>query len=288
MAACAELNSECIEEFLSSFNTVLVDCDGVLWCGEDNIIEGSRDTLVKLRMLGKRVIYFSNNSTKSRSQYQQKLHRLGFEAELNEIICATSVCCQYIKDTLNIDENVYLVGSSGFIEELDRHGIKHFGSGEDPVEGNLTEWTNIEYRTDVKAVLVGFDAHFNYMKIMKAANYLRNPNCYFLTNGLDFEFPLFNNDRIVPAAGCFVLPIQAAAKRKPTILGKPNKLMFEAVKQIYPDVDATKCIIIGDRLDVDIEFGKRGGGDEGVVSKRRRLRGAVSEWERAVSKSWRP
>ena len=69
-------NSE-VSAFLNSFDTVLTDCDGVLWRGSV-AVEGSPDVIQALRSLGKKVIYVTNNSTKSRREYLKKVTDLGF------------------------------------------------------------------------------------------------------------------------------------------------------------------------------------------------------------------
>ena len=63
---CRELSKMSAEEvaaFVASFDTVMTDCDGVLWNGA-GAIEGSPDVVNKFREMGKRVFFCTNNSTK--------------------------------------------------------------------------------------------------------------------------------------------------------------------------------------------------------------------------------
>ena len=66
-----------VGDFIDSFDTVLTDCDGVLWTGA-NAIEGSPETINLLRDAGKKIIYVTNNGTKSRREYVKKCQNLGF------------------------------------------------------------------------------------------------------------------------------------------------------------------------------------------------------------------
>ena len=84
-------NSE-VDAFLSSFDTVLTDCDGVLWTGSV-AIDGSPEVIQALRKLGKKVIYVTNNSTKSRKEYLTKVTELGFGGEA---VSHYSKICSYI------------------------------------------------------------------------------------------------------------------------------------------------------------------------------------------------
>ena len=52
---------------------------GVLWAG-DTIIGQANEALNKLRALGKRIFYVTNNSTKSRQEFVEKCQKLGFIA----------------------------------------------------------------------------------------------------------------------------------------------------------------------------------------------------------------
>ncbi|KAK8397375.1 hypothetical protein O3P69_004831 [Scylla paramamosain] len=75
----ALITRENFKSFLESFDTVLTDCDGVLW-HEDRLIGQAHVTLNTLQALGKKVFFVTNNSIKSRDDYIEKCGRLGFKA----------------------------------------------------------------------------------------------------------------------------------------------------------------------------------------------------------------
>ena len=82
--SCKEIGSLSkseLDAFLNSFDTVLTDCDGVLWAGS-YAIDGSPEVVQALRKIGKKVIYVTNNSTKSRKEYLKKVTDLGFGGDL--------------------------------------------------------------------------------------------------------------------------------------------------------------------------------------------------------------
>ncbi|CAG8792332.1 17891_t:CDS:2, partial [Dentiscutata erythropus] len=53
--------------FIDKFDTFLLDCDGVLWRDNDVIS-------------GKRILFVTNNSSKSRADYLLKFKKLNIEA----------------------------------------------------------------------------------------------------------------------------------------------------------------------------------------------------------------
>ncbi|TYH68598.1 hypothetical protein ES332_D06G271200v1 [Gossypium tomentosum] len=61
---------------LDSVDAFLFDCDGVIWKG-DKLIDGVPQTLDMLRSKGKKLVFVTNNSTKSRIQYANKFQSLG-------------------------------------------------------------------------------------------------------------------------------------------------------------------------------------------------------------------
>merc|ERR1712071_515620 len=78
--AAVKLSTDVIRAFVDSFDTILVDCDGVLWAGS-KLISNSVETINFLKENGKQVFYVTNNSTKTRSQYLVRLLEIGYNAE---------------------------------------------------------------------------------------------------------------------------------------------------------------------------------------------------------------
>jgi ribonucleotide monophosphatase NagD (HAD superfamily) len=62
-----------LKSFIDSYDTFLLDCDGVVWQG-NTLIEHSKETIMLLKSLGKRIIYVTNNVTvpHSRHRIQEK------------------------------------------------------------------------------------------------------------------------------------------------------------------------------------------------------------------------
>lgn len=50
---------------------------------------------------------------------------------------------------------------------------------------------------EVAAVLVGYDKHFSYPKMVKAATYLRDPNVHFIGTNTDENYPI-SSDIVLP------------------------------------------------------------------------------------------
>lgn len=68
VARMAQLDAAAAKSALDGISTVVLDCDGVLWRGND-VIEGVDAALPRIRAGGRRVLYVTNNSQKTRQQY---------------------------------------------------------------------------------------------------------------------------------------------------------------------------------------------------------------------------
>lgn len=109
----------------------IFDCDGVIWRG-DTLIPGVPETLDMLRKAGKKLIFVTNNSTKSRKGYQGKFTNLGLTVAPEEIYSSSFAAAAYLEATnFPKDKKVYVVGEVGVQEELDLLGFQHFGGPED-------------------------------------------------------------------------------------------------------------------------------------------------------------
>lgn len=55
--------------------------------------------------------------------------------------------------------------------------------------------------------------------------------------------------------------LEVASGRKATVIGKPNRYMFECISSQFPGMDPAQCLMVGDRLETDMLFGSNCGLD---------------------------
>jgi len=218
-------------------------------------VPGAAAAIAKLKNLGKKIFYVTNNSTKSRDEYLKKFHGLNFEANKDEIYSTSYAAACYLQD-INFDKKVYIVGSRGIAEELDNVKIKHSGVGPDFATNGSIDYVHegVNLDPEIGAVLVGFDDYFSYNKIMKASSYLKKPDCLFLATNTDETFPVGLDHLTMPGTGSLVASIKVASDRNPIVLGKPVPYLFEAIAKRHA-IQPERTIMIGDRLNTDILFG---------------------------------
>lgn len=273
-----------VRDWLASFDTVMTDCDGVLWVGAE-AIPGSPEVICRLRELGKRVFYVTNNSTKHRREYKTKVDTLGFGGDLEDIVGTAYLAAAYLEETgFDKSKLVYVVGSSGITQELDDVGIKYLPIGPDTVSDSLSleaiKHSPVVLDPRVAGVVVGFDINISFNKMLKGASYASQPGCTaFVATNTDEQFPMKGTELIIPGTGAMVAAVTTAAGRQPVVLGKPSKYMFEIVQRRHPGIQPARTLMIGDRANTDILLGKNCGLQTLMVGSGVHSLTQVREWE---------
>ncbi|VVT49529.1 uncharacterized protein SAPINGB_P002314 [Magnusiomyces paraingens] len=249
-----------VEEFLAQYDDFLFDCDGVLWSG-NHLLPSVVETLEFLRSRGKRLIFVTNNSTKSRKAYTSKFAKFGITVSKDEIFGSAYSSAIYLSQVLKFpkDKKVLIVGEAGMEEELAEVGIQTVG-GTDPslrkVEASDEDLANLAYDPTIGAVLCGLDFHITYLKMANALVQIQNPSTLFLATNIDSTFP--THGKLLPGAGTIVGTLVTSSGRTPVSLGKPSGAMMDSIKAKFK-FDAERACMVGDRLNTDIAFGRAGG-----------------------------
>ncbi|ROT35698.1 4-nitrophenylphosphatase [Sodiomyces alkalinus F11] len=253
-----------IQEFLDKFDVFLLDCDGVLWSG-DRLLPGVREAIEFLQSKGKRTIFVTNNSTKSRQEYHKKFTRLSIPCTPDDIFGSSYSAAIYVSRILALPTSdkpkVFVLGEAGVEDELRAEGVSFIGGTDPALRRDITpeDFDNLADGSaldpEVGAVLCGLDFHVNYLKLATAAQYLRR-GALFLATNTDSSLPMSGS--FFPGAGSVGFPLVNMLGRKPLALGKPSQAMMDAVEGKF-HLDRARTCMIGDRLDTDIRFGIEGG-----------------------------
>ncbi|XP_070803994.1 SH3 domain-binding protein 1 [Pituophis catenifer annectens] len=261
MAGCRRLSGACLREVLGESQGLLFDCDGVLWTGE-RAVPGAPELLERLNQNGKTTLFVSNNSRRSVAELECRFCRLGFRGIRGEQVFSSALCSAlYLRQRLLGGEagagdsaastpgRVFVLGGEGLRGELRDAGLRLTGEEGDGDEEPLP----------VRAVVVGYDDQFTFAKLSEACAYLRDPRCLLVATDPDPWHPLSSGQR-TPGTGSLTAAVETASGRKATVIGKPNTYMFECIVERF-GVDPSRMLMVGDRLETDILFGKNCGLD---------------------------
>lgn len=216
------------------YSLYIFDLDGTLFRG-DEPIPGAAEALARLRTDGAGIRFLTNNSSQTRDTYVAKLNRLGFEAYPHEVYSsAIGTAAFLLQENLN---SAFVVGESGLKETLSAAGIK------------VTD-------DQPSAVIVGICKSFSYDLMSQAMQHIRGGAKFVATN-TDPTYPM-EGGRFIPGSGSLVAAVKTCAEVEPFVVGKPNPFLVNLILK-DSEVRANDALVVGDRMDTDIEAGVRAG-----------------------------
>lgn len=218
----------------------IFDMDGVLYRGKEPIPHAAWG-VDALRSAGHTVRFLTNNSSRTRARYIPKLADLGIACSMDEIVTSSHILARLLVERGLKGSTVYALGHDGLRDEL-----------VDVAQCRLIAGDGA--RADV--VAVGIDREFTYDKMRIAQHHLLFGAQFFSTNR-DSTFPV-EGGILVPGAGSIVAAVATASSKEPENVGKPNPLGTELVCRLC-GIPPAETVVIGDRLDTDIEAGKAAG-----------------------------
>jgi len=252
--------SEPAKQILDKTDVFIFDCDGVIWRG-DSLIPGIPETLERLRALGKKMFFVTNNSTKSRAGYKKKFDQLGLDIPSEEIFSSSFAAAAYLEQTKfkESGKKVYIIGEVGICEELDNIQVPWIGGPQDgDKQPEMGPGGRLEIDEDVGAVIVGFDRYVNYYKIQYAQLCINElPGCEFIATNLDAVTHLTDAQEWA-GNGSMVGAIKGCTGQEPTVVGKPSPLMIDYLCTKL-GLERSRICMVGDRLDTDVLFGTDNG-----------------------------
>jgi HAD superfamily hydrolase (TIGR01450 family) len=222
------------------------DLDGTIYLG-DELLPGAKRLILKLRELGKRVIFLSNNPTKDPKMYAEKLGELGLKTPASEIVNTVVTMTEWLLRN-QPDATVFPISEEPLKNSLGEAGIR---ISEDPEEIDIVI-ASYDRGFDYHKLQIAFDAIWFYKRAMLVTT---NPDRYCPLPG----------GRGEPDAAAIVAAIEACTGTKCQVnVGKPDPIMLETIIDLIGP-DAKECLMSGDRLYTEIRMAKRAGMPSAVV-----------------------
>lgn len=222
-------------ESLKNKTLFVLDMDGTIYL-DDTPIEGAREFVDTAKKNGRKIIYFTNNASKSISMYYEKLDRLGFAVAPGEIVSSADVTEDYLNTNYK-GKSVYLVGTPALESSFKKAGI------------TLTDGSYADI------VVVSFDTTLTYDKLDNACHLIRN-GADFISTHPDFNCPVKKG--FIPDSGAICALVTASTGVKPKYLGKPYVETANYLAKISKS-DFKDVAVVGDRLYTDIALGRNHG-----------------------------
>jgi 4-nitrophenyl phosphatase len=221
---------------LTNIRSLVVDMDGVLYRG-NMPLPGLKEFFAFLRRHDIRFVLATNNSTRTPQAYADKLAGMGVEVATEEVLTSGQVVAQVMAKKYPPGTRVHVFGMPSLRQAVAEAGFELADEG-------------------VAAVAASMDWELSYEKLKQASLLIRGGAEFYATN-LDPTFPA-EDGLLPPGTGSVIAFLRTASEATPIVTGKPEAHMFTIAMErmgAAPEISAT----IGDRLDTDLEGGRRSG-----------------------------
>ena len=228
------------------YEAYVFDLDGTVYLG-DELLPGARRLVGKLREMGKKVVFLSNNPTKDPRMHAEKLTRLGIPTQEEAVVNTVVTMTRWLLKN-HPAATVFPIAEEPLKNALREAGIR---MSEEPEE--------------IDIVVASFDRTFDYSKLRIAFDAIWfHKRARLVATNPDRYCPL-PGGRGEPDAAAVVGAIEACTGAKcEANVGKPNPVMLETVTAMI-DLAAADCLMTGDRLRTDVRMALDAGMPSAVV-----------------------
>ncbi len=229
------MNEKKFKNLLKNTKVILLDLDGTLYL--DKVpFKGVDSTLKELRKRGIKLVYLTNNSSRTKEVYENLLKEIKLFKRGDTVYTSTQATIDFVKN-YNKDAKVYLVATDDVKKEFVKEKI------------NLIE----EY-PDI--CVLTYDTTINFEKFKKLNEFVVK-GAFYIASHPDDVCPM--PDVYMPDVGSFIKLIECSSGRTPDVIcGKPFSYMGEGIKNTFL-VNSDEIIMIGDRLHTDVRFANNNG-----------------------------
>ncbi len=209
------------------YDCLLIDLDGTVFRGR----QPTDGAVQSLDQVDSRKLYVTNNASRSAEEVAAHLRELGFTATSTDVVTSAQSAAHLLAEQLPSDARVLIVGTESLANEIAAVGLRPVRLFEDkPV-----------------AVVQGLSMTIGWPDLAEAALAIRAGALWVAAN-VDLTLPTERG--LLPGNGSLVAALRTATGAEPQVAGKPAPtLLNDAVSR----GDFRNPLVIGDRLDTDIE-----------------------------------
>lgn len=218
-----------MNEKLKKVKCFLLDMDGTVYL-DSNLIDGALDAVKRMNEFS-RAMFLTNNSSAARSDYAERLTKMGFDVTVDDVFTSGNATIEYLHNFYE-GKRIFLFGNEKLRNEFIEGGIV-------PVEENPD------------LIVVGFDTTFDYDRLTRLCDLIREGVPYICTHP-DINCPTAKGFK--PDVGAFIALIEKSTGVSPILVcGKPNRPIGESVQRLL-GLQPFEIAMVGDRLETDMQF----------------------------------
>ncbi len=228
---------------VDGYDLVIFDLDGVVYLGTQPV-PGAVEAVNRLHERGTPLVYATNNAARRPDEVALLLTGLGIRAGADEVLTSPQAAAALLADRLPEGAPVLVVGTDALRAEVTRVGLTPVHSADDKPA----------------AVVQGYGPEVGWPDLAEACVAVRAGALWVATNA-DRTLPSVRGP--LPGNGALVAAVATALGRGPDeIVGKPAPALFQRAAE---RTRAGRPLVVGDRLDTDVEGAVRAGMDSLLV-----------------------
>ncbi|WP_410814795.1 HAD-IIA family hydrolase [Micromonospora sp. 067-2] len=228
---------------IDGYTLVVFDLDGVIYL-IDRPIPGAVEAVARLHAEGRAVAYATNNASRRSSDVADLLTGMGVPARPEEVLTSAAASAELLRDRLPAGAPVLVVGAEALRAEVRAVGLTPVSRADE----------------EPAAVVQGYGPQVGWAELAEASVAVRAGALWIATN-TDRTLPSGRGP--LPGNGALVAVLRTALERDPdVVVGKPESALFETAARRS---DGGRTLVVGDRLDTDIEGARRAGLDSLLV-----------------------
>ncbi len=226
----------------TGYDVALLDLDGVVYLG-GTAIPGAAEALRKAGAAGMRLAYVTNNAFRTPAAIAALLTSFGVPAAQEDVVTSAQAAARLLAERLPAGAPVLVIGGSGLRMALRERGLRPVSTAADhPL-----------------AVVQGYSPDVSYSMLAEGSLAVAAGALFVGSNG-DLTLPSRRGRQ--PGNGSLLQVIATATGVRPLVAGKPEPpLHNESVLR----TGARHPLVVGDRLDTDIEAAHRVDADSMLV-----------------------
>jgi HAD superfamily hydrolase (TIGR01450 family) len=225
-----------------SYDVAMLDLDGVVYVGPD-AVHGAPEHLADAKAAGLHLAYVTNNAARTPDAVAAHLRELGIDVEDGDVVTSAQAAARLLAGELPAGAAVFVIGGEGLEVALTEEGLR-------PVQ---------DVAQEPVAVVSGFHRDLRWSTVIDGAILVRTGLPWVASN-TDMTVP--TPDGPGPGNGALVRVVAEFADREPEVAGKPKPPLFE---ETLRRVGGNRPLVVGDRLDTDIEGANATGYDSLLV-----------------------
>jgi arabinose operon protein AraL len=234
------------ELLLDRMESVVLDLDGTVYLG-DGALPRAPEAVAALREAGKRIVFCSNNPTRTPDDYAAKLSKLGIPTDPAEVFTSLKATVRWV--------------------QAEMPGAAVFPIGEQPLHDALAD-AGVELCDDperIDLVISSYDRTFDYRKLQIAFDALWFHRRARLVATNPDRFCPFPGGRGEPDAASITAAIRACTGAEcEAVFGKPERGLLDMIADAT-GLDPATTVMVGDRLSTDVPFAHNTGMTSALV-----------------------